>query len=83
MGVSGTAGVFLISSIVISCSSCIGGSELPSCCCIGVRGTASVFAIVESGTGLSNCIGGRKLLSELSGMLGRLSISFTLPLRSV
>ena len=66
-----TTGVFIISLIDTSLSSCIGGKTVPSFSFeSGVSGTAGVFAISESITGLSSCIGGNELSSPF-GISGK------------
>ena len=84
IGESRTAGADLISSIVISLSSCMGGKIVCSFSFArGVSGTAAVLAIDEIDTGLSSCMGGRELSSpvDISGKLSR--SLFTLSVRSV
>ena len=66
-----TAGVFIISLIDTSLSSCMGGKTVCSCSFAScVRGTAGVLAISERLTGLSSCMGGSKLSSPV-GIPGR------------
>ena len=66
-----TAGVFIISLIDTSLSSCIGGKTVFSCSfASGVSGTEGAFAISESVTGFSSCIGGNELSSPV-GISGK------------